>query len=123
MQKFANQICYGELIPQQTTMNFQYIVAALEAMQCYSPITTETEDGVDNCLTELNLDNFFNNVTDITGLCFLPKGSTYRPAALPDPEIVAPLELGGGDWTTNDGELLGDIHPNPYDSEDYSTNP
>jgi len=111
MNCFVNQICYGELTPQNTLMNFQYVVASLEAVECYTPITTDAQDGVDNCLTEALLDKFFNNITEITGLCFLPKESTYRPAALPDPETLGPLGLGGGDWDLTGGGTIDETIP------------
>jgi len=107
MDKIAKQICYGELVPQAFNMNFQYVSASLQAVECYSPITTEAQDGVDNCLTEALLDKFFNNITDITGLCFLPKGSTYRAAPLPTPVVIGPVGLGGGEWEVgSDGDTL-----------------
>jgi len=37
----------------------------------------ETDDGIVNCLTEAQLDNIFNNIADITGLCFPDKGATF----------------------------------------------
>ena len=121
MKRFLNQICYGELIPQQTTMNFQYIVATLEAVECYTPITTDAEDGVANCLTEAQLDSFFDNVTEVTGLCFLPKNSTYRNPPPAPTGTSGTITLGGGDWEVDSDldteDTLDETGPEPYDPD------
>ena len=74
----TNSSFYGELMCCEDLIQLEYVSAALEAIECYTPITEEDEDGVDNCLTEEQLDDFFNNIVDITGLCFPDKGQTYN---------------------------------------------
>lgn len=118
-KKIVKQVCYGELVPQKHNIKIQYINASLEAIECYTPITSEDQDGVDNCLTESQLDSFFNNITEITGMCFLPKGSTYRPAALADPEVLGPIGLTGGgtlDLTGGD-DTVDQTYPAPKDTD------
>jgi len=106
VSKLINHFSYGELLFQEESMNLQYIIASLEAISCYTPITVTTDDGVANCLSESDLDKFFINITKITGLCFLPKGSTYQDAPPADPVVLGPIQLGGGNWTLADGNLL-----------------
>jgi len=79
MRKFVNYYHYGSIIERDCIIKHQYITALLEAVECYTPITATAEDGVNNCLTEAKLDTLFNKVEEITGLCFLPKGTTYNP--------------------------------------------
>lgn len=50
------------------------VVAMWQAAECYTPITSEEEDGVNNCLTEAEEESLFNNISAVTGLCFVPKG-------------------------------------------------
>ena len=70
---------YGELIKEEYLMNFQYVVASLEAMECYTPITSVAEDGESNCLTEAKITSLVNNIEEITGLRFQCAGTTYNP--------------------------------------------
>ena len=79
MHKFVNHYHYGSLLEADCLIKHQYITALLEVVECYTPITTTAEDGVNNCMTEAKLDTLFNKVEEITGLCFLPKGTTYNP--------------------------------------------
>ena len=79
LKKFVNYYHYGQSISRECIMHQEYMVALLESIECYTPITLTAEDGVNNCLTEAKLDKVFNNVEDITGLCFLAKGTTYSP--------------------------------------------
>ena len=74
----TNHSFYGELMCCEELSELEYVSASLEAIECYTPITTEAEDGVSNCLTEEQLDNIFNNIVDITGICFSDKGITYN---------------------------------------------
>lgn len=78
--KLAKQAKYSGRIDPCCMTNLQYVVAALEALECYTPITSEVEDGVVNCLTEEYAENLFNNISKITGLCFLPKNVVYSTA-------------------------------------------
>jgi hypothetical protein len=97
-KKIVNAHKYGELLSAKYDLELKYILATMDAMGCYEPITTEAEDGVVNCLKENELDCIFNNVSIITGLCWQPKGVTYRNA------FVQPQEEGQiGTVTTNTG--------------------
>jgi hypothetical protein len=57
--------------------NLSMVTAMWQAAECYAPITTEAEDGEVNCLTEAEEEQLFNNISAITGLCFVPKGIDY----------------------------------------------
>tara|TARA_R110002126_G_scaffold127296_1_gene269489 strand:- start:5971 stop:6435 length:465 start_codon:yes stop_codon:yes gene_type:complete len=76
-KKISNHYNYGELLSQKYIMNLEYLSGAMDAMSCYDPVSSELEDGVINCLKESQLDKLFNNVSNITGLCWQPKGITY----------------------------------------------
>ena len=78
IENISNHSFYGELMCCEELMEIQYVSACLEAIECYTPITDDDDDGVDNCLTEEQLDNIFNNIVDITGLCFPDKNQTYN---------------------------------------------
>lgn len=51
------------------------VVAYLEVIECYTPMTVSTDDY--NCITEAELENIFENISSITGLCFVPKNTDY----------------------------------------------
>jgi hypothetical protein len=76
----ANEIAahykYGSPVPAVKLVNLQLMVAYLEAAECYTAITTAAQDGVNNCLTEAQMDNLFINIQEITGMCFPTKGET-----------------------------------------------
>jgi hypothetical protein len=78
--RLAKKAKYSGRIDPCCMTNLQYVVAALEALECYTPITSEAEDGVVNCLTEAYAENLFNNISKITGICFLPKNTVYTTA-------------------------------------------
>ena len=91
LKKFVNYYHYGTTIKADCLIKHQYVTALLEAVECYTPITLTAEDGVNNCLTEAKLTKIFDNVEEITGLCFLPIGTTYNPnydSTVPLLEIV-----------------------------------
>ena len=54
--------------------NLSIVVAMWQAAECYTPITSEAEDGVVNCLTEAEEEQLFDNISTISGICFVPKG-------------------------------------------------
>ena len=111
LSKFVNYYNYGETVSKECLIKHQYIVALLEAVSCYTPITLTTQDGVNNCLTEAKLDTIFDKVEDVTGLCFLAKGTTYDPnydASIP----LLIVALNGG------GNLVGESG----DDIDYNEN-
>jgi hypothetical protein len=76
-QCVADTLSYTGKIHDKTMLNLSLVVAFLEAAECYSPITSEAEDGVINCLTEAEVENIFKNISAITGLCFVPKCVDY----------------------------------------------
>lgn len=98
LEKFVNYYHYGSIIKKDCIIKHQYITALLETVECYTPITLAAQDGVDNCLTEAKLTKIFDNVEEITGLCFLPMGTTYSPNY---DSTVPLLEIG-----LNSGEAL-----------------
>lgn len=77
-KKIVNMVHYGELVSADYKNKLLYVVAAMEAIGCYEPITSEDEDGVNNCLTEAEAEQIFENISKITGLCWQEKGVTYR---------------------------------------------
>jgi hypothetical protein len=54
-------------------VNLSIVAAMWQAAECYTPITSEAEDGVVNCLTEAQQEQLFNNISAVTDLCFVPK--------------------------------------------------
>ena len=110
--KLVNHYRYGQLVKHDFIMDYEYVVAALEAVECYTPITLASEDGETNCMTEANLDNLFSNFTHISGIDFLPVGTTYNPNNNGVPVPVALEPNAGGNLTLNstptDEELLID---------------
>ena len=76
--KLVANLKYGQLIDEIIFMKYQYVVACYAALMGYTPITTAVQDGVDNSLTEDNMDDIIDNIEKITGLHFLPKETTYN---------------------------------------------
>ena len=76
--KLVSNLKYGQLLGADTLARYQYVVACHNTLGGYTPITTTAQDGVDNALTESNVDSIVNNIEKITGLHFLPKGTTYN---------------------------------------------
>ena len=100
LNKFVNYYHYGTTIKADCLIKHQYVTALLETVECYTPITLAAQDGVDNCLTEANLDTLFDKVEEITGLCFLPIGTTYNP------NYDATIPLLNINLNTPDGAIL-----------------
>jgi hypothetical protein len=76
--KLVASLKYGQLLDEIAFMKYQYVVACHVALMGYTPITTDAQDGVDNALTEANVDDIIDNIEKITGLHFLPKETTYN---------------------------------------------
>ena len=76
--KLVSNLKYGQLLDETAVSRFQYVVACHVALMGYTPITTDAQDGVDNAMTEANVDNMIDNIEKITGLHFLPKETTYN---------------------------------------------
>lgn len=84
--------------------NLSFVVACLEAAECYTPITTSTEDGIVNCLTEVEIENIFSNIASITGLVFPPKGTSYGDIPVDDNnQFGEPTLNSGGPITLHSG--------------------
>jgi len=94
---------YGKL--DDCFIKLQYVVAALEAIQCYTPITSEDEDGIINCLTEEQAEQIFDNISNITDICFLPKNTIYTTSEVDDIAQTTTLNSGGS-LTQNAGGAL-----------------
>lgn len=100
---------YGELVDQNYLTEFQYVVAALEALECYTPITSEAQDGEDNCLTEAQVEAIINNIEHITGLSFHCKQTTYNPnnyEGVTSDYIPSDITGNGTDIETNEGDPI-----------------
>lgn len=98
-KKVANMVNYGQLVPKDYLNKLSYVIAAMEAIGCYVPITSPEEDGINNCLTEAEADKIFNNITEITGLHWQGKGVTYRNQLVEADElgqITSTVTLTGG---------------------------
>jgi hypothetical protein len=76
--KLVANLKYGQLLDETAVSRYQYVVAGYAALNGYTPITTDAQDGVDNSLTEANVDDLIDNIEKITGLHFLPKETTYN---------------------------------------------
>jgi len=100
LKKFVNYYHYGSTIEADCLIKHQYITALLEVVECYTPITATAEDGVNNCMTEAKLTTLFDKVEEITGLCFLPIGTTYNP------NYDATIPLLNINLNTPDGAIL-----------------
>ena len=105
VMKITNSYKYGELVSKGELSNYEYIVACLEAVECYTPITLATEDGETNCLTEAKLNSIFDNVETVTKLAWQPIGTTYNPYNWVLPGGVE-LSNNIGTTTLNDGTTL-----------------
>ncbi len=75
---YINGTQENTVVDADTFLRYQYVVACHNALNGYTPITTEAQDGVDNALTESNVDDIIDNIEKITGLHFLPKETTYN---------------------------------------------
>lgn len=76
--RLVGNLKYGQLLDEVTFMQYQYVVACYMALLGYTPITSPAQDGVDNGLTEANVDDMIDNIEIITGLHFLNKETTYN---------------------------------------------
>ena len=85
---------YGKL--DECFIKLQYVVAALEAIECYTPLSSAADDGVINCLTELQAEQIFDNISNITDICFLPKNTVYNTSETDDVAQTMALNSGGG---------------------------
>ena len=103
VKKLAASYHYGQLISGEYMMNYQYVIALSEAIACYSPITSEAENGVKNCLTEEELECAFNNISEITCIGWMGKNASYRNF---NPTIFESGQL-TSDVTLSDGGVLG----------------
>jgi hypothetical protein len=102
--KIANNLKYSGKIDNCRLSNLSYVVAALEAVECYVPITTAAQDGEDNCLTEALAESLFNNISKITKICFVPKNATYTALEDDDNNQFNTMTLvGGGSINTATG--------------------
>lgn len=85
--------------------NLSLVIAYLEVMECYTPITAITDDT--NCMTEAEAEQIFENISKITGLCFLPKNVTYLEVAEDDNnQFRTPTQVGGTIMRKKDGEAM-----------------
>jgi len=73
--KITNNLKYTGRIDDCRLASLSFVVAAIEALECYTPITVSTDET--NCLTEAEAENLFNLISCITGLCFQPKNFSY----------------------------------------------
>ena len=111
--KITNHYNYGELLSTKYIMHLEYLSGAMNAMSCYTPVTSEAEDGVINCLKESQLDKLFNNVSNITGLCWQPKGITYIGQIDQPTEAGEVTDTAGDPITTTFGTgVIGITLPN-----------
>lgn len=112
-KKIAAYYCYGQPVCKDFLFNYQYVIATLEAIECYTPLTTVSEDGVINCLTEEKLTNIFSNFTYISGIDFLPKGYTYNPNNYEKPLNDQCNLNSGGEIDLNSTPTQADLDINP----------
>ena len=72
----SNHLKYTGRIDNCAEANLALVGAYLEVMECYTPITSATD--TTNCMSEAEAENIFNNISKLTGLCFVPKNTTYK---------------------------------------------
>jgi hypothetical protein len=179
--RLAKKAKYEGRVPPCCMSNLEYVVAALEALECYTPVTTLTgtatttsttalidssatfvTDGVEtgdfventttsesyeitaivseteltinldgdtftsgdayelpvdnNCLTETQAENLFDNISKITGLGFVPKGTNYETITEDDNNQTVTTNSGGGIPLNGGGTLEAELQ----DSESAS---
>lgn len=74
--------------------NLSLVIAYLEVMECYTPIAATTDDF--NCMTEAQAEQIFDNISKITGLCFIPKNTDYLVVEGDDNnQFSSPIDAGG----------------------------
>ena len=71
----SKHLKYEGRIDDCAEANLSLVVAYLEVMECYTPITSSSDDF--NCLTEAEAEQIFENISKLTGLCFVPKNTAY----------------------------------------------
>jgi len=101
----SRHLKYEGRIDNCAEANLSLVVAYLEAMECYTPITSSTDDV--NCLTEAEAEQIFENIIKITGLCFVPKNVTYLDDVEDDNnQFRTPAQVGGTVMTLASGDAI-----------------
>lgn len=103
----AKKLKYSGTFSNCCMVDLEFVVACLEAVECYTPITSDDEDGETNCLTEAELDQIFKNISTITGLAFAPKGFDYGTVEIDDNNQFATASFNSGSsLTLNNGNIM-----------------
>lgn len=90
----SKHLKYEGRIDDCKLQNLSLVIAYLEVMECYTPITSETDDF--NCMTEAEAEQIFENISKLTGLCFVPKNVTYLEVEEDDNNQFRPITLADG---------------------------
>tara|TARA_R100001463_G_scaffold52679_6_gene103568 strand:- start:922 stop:1383 length:462 start_codon:yes stop_codon:yes gene_type:complete len=113
--KLVANLKYGQLVNEKSLMRYQYVVACHVALMGYTPITTAAQDGVDNGLTEANVDDMIDNIEIITGLHFLNKETTYNTTNWTNNAYqVATLNSGGSSINLNKTPTAQELIDHPH---------
>lgn len=56
--------------------NLEILTGMLDSLYCYEPTLTT------NCLTQVQIDNMFQYISQICGVCYFPYGTNYSQIAL-----------------------------------------
>ena len=100
--KYTDMFSYGEEVCQEKLNNLSFMVAIMEAIECYTPITLAAESGETNCLTEAQLDLFVDIIHNVTGMCFAPKGSSIIDTTPDTAVLTSILDNASVAYTWND---------------------
>lgn len=80
--QLSKNLKYEGRIDDCRLADLSLVVAYLEVMECYTPITSDDDDF--NCISETEAEQIFENIAKITGLCFIPKNAEYRVVTADD---------------------------------------
>jgi hypothetical protein len=73
--KLTKNLKYEGRIDDCRLANLSLVIAYIKVVECYTPITSDDDDF--NCITEAEAEQIFENISKITGLCFVPKNTDY----------------------------------------------
>ena len=101
----SKSLKYSGRIDNCKLQNLSLVVAYLEVLECYTPMTVSTDDF--NCITETEAENIFENISKLTGLCFVPKNTVYLVDEEDDNnQFTVPTQVGGSAMTLVGGDSI-----------------
>lgn len=101
----SKHLKYEGRIDDCAEANLALLTAYLEVMECYTPITSSSDDF--NCITEAEAEQIFENISKLTGLCFIPKNAVYLDDVEDDNnQFRTPAQVGGTVMTLVGGDPI-----------------